>query len=100
MKKEGESIVASMGSRLSEKQAGILIDYGKPVYVFYDADEAGDLGVFGREDRFGNIRHEGVVHRLSDHLPCLVPEFPEGKDDPDILTREDVDKMKKEAMIT
>lgn len=40
----GQPAVASMHANLTEAQAEILKEIGKPVYVIYDRDEAGDSG--------------------------------------------------------
>lgn len=40
----GQPAVASMHANLTEAQAEILKEIGKPVYVMYDRDEAGDSG--------------------------------------------------------
>lgn len=85
-------VVASMGAHLSKHQALTLIGWGKPVYVFYDNDPAGRLGVYGGT-RKGGRRIVGVVDRLGRELPTYVPEWPKGIDDPDDLTFATVRKM-------
>ena len=60
----GFPVVASMHSGLTEAQARILIEIGKPVYGFLDNDAAG---------RKGNLE---AAKRLVAHLPFMAVRWP------------------------
>lgn len=79
------NVVALMGSSLSKAQAEILIHNSQAVYLMLDNDEAGLIGMFGN----GSTR--GAVGLLYNHLPVYVPQWPDGKIDPDQLTSKDID---------
>jgi hypothetical protein len=82
--------VATMGSHMSEAQRDILVDAGQPIYLLYDDDAAGDLGMFGPDD---NPKSNGAVGLLKPHLPTMVCLYPEGITDPDNLTLQQVADM-------
>lgn len=92
------SPVASMGSTLSRAQADTLVDWGKPVYVFYDNDSAGSLGIHGGKTASGYVV-KGIAHNLASEVPVFIPEWPEGYTDPDDLTFEHVERMIKGAKL-
>lgn len=88
--------VATMGSRLSRSQANLLIDHDLPVYFLYDNDIAGRQGLFGVYDKKADkFLGGGAIDALSKHLPVFGCEYPEGVDDPDLLTRDQVRNMVK-----
>lgn len=82
--------VATMGSHMSEAQRDILVDAGQTVFMLYDNDAAGDLGLFGKED---DAKSTGAVDLLKPHLPTYLCLYPEGIDDPDRLTLQQVEGM-------
>ena len=63
-----------------------------------DPDDAGDACLFGR---YNNDKEKfeggGAIDMLYDHVPLVVPEYPEGCDDPDDLTYDEVYSMVMEA---
>lgn len=79
------NVVAVMGSNLSKYQADTLIKSNTSVYLLFDNDDAGSIGIFGRG------KHTGAVHLLYNYCPLFIPEWPEGKTDPDELTKEDIE---------
>lgn len=60
----GEPVIASMHSGLTPQQASILKDINLPVYVMYDDDTAGHLGVCI------------VADILRDHVPVMKMRYP------------------------
>lgn len=85
--------VASMGSFLSEHQANILIDYDQPVYLLYDNDAGGLQGMFGALNKNGKRAGGGAVDLLKAHVPTHTAIYPDGVDDPDNLTFEEVKEI-------
>jgi len=85
--------VASLGSALSDRQAATLGDNGQTVYILYDNDKAGDVGIFGAEKSDGT-RSKGALDKLRKEVSVMMPDnWPEGKDDPDELTLEELEEM-------
>lgn len=82
--------VASMGSHLSEAQRDILVDRDLPVYLLYDNDAAGDLGLYGDEE---DEEDEGAIDKLKPHVPTFVCLYPEEINDPDKLSFDQVRSM-------
>lgn len=83
--------VASMGSVLSAHQANILADFSQPVYLLYDLDFAGDQGIFGAfNKKEGRFMGGGAFDKLKPHVPTLVCEYPEGREDPDSFMLDDL----------
>jgi len=82
-----------LGSAMTEHKANRIIHADCPTYLLLDNDAGGDLGLFGTINRDGSRETNGAVHYLEGHIPLFIPEWPEGKDDPDQLTREEVDSM-------
>ena len=78
--------MATMGSYLSQYQAGILADYGRAVYLLYDNDMAGSEGLFGSWSERRGFEGGGAVDKLKSEVPTFVCLYPEGVDDPDDLT--------------
>lgn len=89
---------ATLGSYLSPYQASLLISYGLPVYLMYDDDVAGDQGLYGpwnkREEKFEG---GGAIDKLKGEVPLYLCTWPERTGDPDEITIEELEKMKKEA---
>lgn len=81
--------VATMGSRLTKYQRDLVVGYNRSVYLVYDNDAAGEMGIYGREGH----REDGALLMLKDHVPTFVAMYPEGKNDPDTLTFDDVREM-------
>lgn len=86
--------VALLGSELTEYKAEILKEWNRPVILLPDNDEAGDACLFGHFDKkAGRHDGDGAISKLEAHIPLMIPEWPEGKDDPDQLTIEEVIDM-------
>lgn len=91
------SIVASMGSSLSDWQAQLLEEWGKAVYLLYDRDAAGRAGQFGYNDPMGKLI-PGSMHKLWQLVPTFRMLWPKGYGDPDKLTFAHIQLMKKTAV--
>jgi len=71
----GMCAVASMHANLTDYQAQILKDFGRPVVVMYDNDKAGRDGA------------KIVKQKLGKHVPLLKVRYPSGTKDPGELTK-------------
>lgn len=93
--------VAMLGSELTMYKADLLIDWGMPTYLLPDNDEAGDTCLFGPRagDASGRRLGGGAIDKLKGELPLFIPEWPEGKADPDELTLQDVQNMLDESPV-
>ncbi len=80
---------ALMGSEMTRQKADIIRLHGASTYLLLDDDAAGDACLWGR----GNPPDGGAVDVLCRHVPVFVPPWPEGKDDPDQLTLDEVLSM-------
>ncbi len=82
---------ALLGSNMTEQKQEIIRDEGRATYMLFDYDEGGESGLFGRM-RWDGERdfYDGAVAGLVDHVRVYVPAWPEGKTDPEELTREEV----------
>ena len=79
--------MATMGSRLSDDQAERLIDMGADVFMLYDDDAAGDIGLYGTNT--DNGWSGGALDKLKHDLPTYVAAFPEDRDDVDEFNKSD-----------
>lgn len=85
------NVVATMGAAVTKFQRDILIYYNQPVFLLYDDDLGGTSGLFGPWDEsLQNFKGGGAIDQLKAHVPTLLPIYPNGKTDPDTLTREEV----------
>lgn len=91
---EYADIGALLGSVLTDEKANLLLEENRPVYLLLDNDAGGDLGLFGTQK---NGDH-GAVGKLIGHIPLYVPLWPDGKSDPDELTKEEVLQMLDETL--
>lgn len=89
-----ENVYAILGSVLTPEKANILRDMGKAVYWFVDNDLA------GQQCLYGSFNHEeqifeggGALDQLYKEVMQYTVEWPEGKDDPDDLTLDEVNYM-------
>ena len=79
--------LASLGSSISGSQRDLLEDMDVPVYLCFDPDAAGDLGTYGKDGK------SGAVAFLKEHVPLRIPLFPEGLDDVDNMTLQQLQTM-------
>lgn len=85
--------VATMGSYLSEDQRDRLLDHDESVYLLYDGDKAGRIGLYGNLDDRGEHEGGGAVDLLKAHCPTLVCNYPPGVSDPDDLFHAELREM-------
>lgn len=86
--------VATLGCHLSFPQRDMLAMLGRPVFLCYDGDVAGTIGLFGKWNRRAKkFMGDGAVDRLKDHVPTFVCKYPVGRSDPDDLRLSDVTQM-------
>ncbi len=85
--------IALLGSEMTSHKANLLMDWGLPVFLMADDDEAGDICLFGSLNEFGDYRGGGAVDQLKNEMPLFLPAWPEGKTDPDELTMDDLGYM-------
>ena len=86
------NVVATMGSHMSGGQADIISSYGEAVYLLYDPDFAGEVGLWGAVEGHEHIGG-GAVDMLKEEVVTFVCAYPEGIDDVDDLEFEDVAVM-------
>ncbi len=85
---------ALLGTAITEQKVKRIRDRQAATYLLLDADEAADAALFGRVGRDGERDfHTGLISQLAVDLSVFVPAWPEGKDDPDQLTREEIWEM-------
>ena len=95
--REFADVVAVMGSSLSDTQAEMLVSYSRPIILCFDDDKAGNEGLFGLLDVIKSkelgediYKGGGAIDKLKSETKTYVAYFPEGIEDPDDLTLEDV----------
>jgi DNA primase len=89
-----DNVIALLGSELTPEKAAILRDIGKAVYWFVDNDLAGQQCMWGTYDHEEHIfEGNGGISMLYGDVAQFEVEWPEGKDDPDDLTRDEVESM-------
>jgi hypothetical protein len=109
------NIGAVLGSELTEEKEEILKSWGLPVHLFVDPDPAGDAFLFGKpkinpETREPEIdprtkeivrrTETGAIARLCKEIPVFVPAYPEGINDPDDLSFDDIEHMLKNTRMS
>ena len=87
------SVVALMGAQMTPEKAQRIAVHDAMTYLVLDNDSGGDNGLFGAIGPHGGRIGGGAVDMLVKHVPIKVPSWPEGKDDPDQLGRDDVLRM-------
>lgn len=96
-------IAATLGAELHPMQrARVLAHPSARAYLMFDFDEAGDKALFGPvlpepNSYTGEPSREwskGAIGQLIDHIMVFVPDWPDGKDDPDQLTLDEVRHIK------
>ena len=86
--------VAVLGSVLTPPKAARLIEWGQPVYLMFDNDQAGDVGLWGPMDEWGKHRHfQGAMGRLHPDITVEAPDYPDGVTEPDGLTLQQAKDM-------
>lgn len=81
-----QNVVALLGSVPTPEKAETLLRWDLPVVCLLDNDQAGQHGIYGFFNEEGR-RIEGLVDCLYGRVPLLMASWPEGKTDPDELTK-------------
>lgn len=91
--------VALLGSEMTQYKADMIIEWNRLTCILTDNDEAGDTCLFGTWNA-QRAEHEGggAVDKLKNHVPLIIPDWPEGKTDPDELTLAEVKAMLAEPL--
>ncbi len=85
---------ATLGSDMSDTQAGKLIEKGDPVVLMYDDDPAGTLGLYGKfNEETGLYENDAAWAKLSGETRVHVPDYPPRCADPDDLTCDEIYNM-------
>lgn len=94
------NVGALLGSEMTPEKATIVRGFDEPTFLLFDNDTGGDLGLFGPILPNGTREtHRGAVNLLQKFVPIFVPDWPEGKDDPDQLTLEEIEIILAETPI-
>ena len=86
--------VATLGSHVSQQQADIFADFDTPVYMLYDLDTAGDIGLYGTATKPG-----GAVKLLQQENQVRIGQYPR-LCDVDDLTRDEIQKIIESDFLT
>jgi hypothetical protein len=82
---------ALLGSELTDWKRDLIVHRNTNTYLLLDNDPAGDQCLFGRISPDGERDyHAGAVAAMENLVPLYLPAWPEGKDDPDQLTKREV----------
>lgn len=82
---------ALLGSEMTDHKADLIRQRNTRTFLLVDNDAAGDQCLFGRMHPDGTQDfHGGAVAMLENLVPLALPAWPEGKDDPDQLTKREV----------
>lgn len=86
--------IATMGSDMSFAQRDLIVSHDLPVYLCYDDDEAGSIGLYGpwnKKDK--KFEGNGAIDRLRDHAPTMVCAYPERTNEIDEITLDELKRM-------
>lgn len=88
---------ALLGSVLTPEKRDILTSRDAPIWLLMDNDEAGRACIYGPwddpEEKTRRRWGEGAAEMLAPYVPVFVPEWPEGKADPDELALDEITLM-------
>ena len=87
------NVGAILGSAMTREKAARIIDLGERTYLLNDNDTGGDIGLYGTPTPEGGRETNGAIDMLTEQVALYVPVWPEGKIDPDELTRKEVDDI-------
>ena len=82
--------VATFGSNLTVQQRDLLASHAAPVFMCYDLDAAGELGLYGNPK---DPSVPGALKMLKEHVPTMVALYPQGVDDVDDFTLDHVARI-------
>jgi hypothetical protein len=89
---EWYDVGALMGSYVTDEKASVIKTWGDSVALLVDNDQAGDQCLFGPINNSTGERDQSksAIRKLYGSVVVIVPEWPEGKSDPDRLSLEEV----------
>lgn len=88
------NVGAILGSVMTPEKAALLAAWDSNVYLLLDNDDAGDIGLFGSLEPDGTRDSvNSAAGRLAGYVPVYIPEWPEGKQDPDQLELNEVESL-------
>lgn len=92
---EFANVGALMGSAMTQEKAERLLMWDGSVYLLFDNDQGGEDGLFGvyKEEDERRDFEAGAIGQLYKDIPVYVPAWPDGKEDPDELTLDEVQQM-------
>lgn len=99
------NIFCVLGSNISKEKREFLKGVGSPVYFLLDNDNAGNMGAFGTKDvkNLSNIFKgdgiKGATAELCKYINVYRVIYPEGIEDPDDLSKEQLVTMLKDAKL-
>lgn len=99
------NILCVLGSTVSKQKRDFLKGAGCPVYFLLDNDSAGNMGAFGIKDVnelssiFKGDGIKGATGELCKHINVYKLNYPEGIEDPDVLTKEQLIFMLSNAQL-
>lgn len=87
----------TMGTAVTDEKINYLIELGRPVFLFFDYDKAGQDAIYGRlnvETGRRDDRHLSWAPRLYSHIPVWICQYPisaieDGRTDPGTLTAQE-----------
>ena len=94
------NVGALLGSVMTEQKAELIKNFFAPVYLMLDPDDAGRLGTWGdqpSDEAITTIAPNSAVGRLLGSVSVSVTTCPEGVDDVDLLTKDQIFEMVRTA---
>lgn len=88
---------AILGSAFTKEKRDRVVAWDLPTYLLFDNDEAGETATFGWDDEVGNHR-QGAAEMLFQYVGVYIPVWPDGKDDPDQLTIQEVRRFRRKTL--
>jgi len=85
------NILATMGTGVSSHQRELLVSFGLPVYLMLDNDES------GRNATYVGTKKTPALKELALYVPVLILQYPQGIEDPDLLTEAQICDMIRNA---
>lgn len=86
--------VATMGSVMSLYQRDLIVSHDSSVFLCYDDDAAGSIGLYGPWNKADQIfEGGGAIDMLKEHVPTFLCQYPERTSEIDHLTLDEVKRM-------
>lgn len=96
---EVANVGALLGSVMTDEKAALLAEFGHGVFLLLDPDPAGDDGIYGANDVLLKRRkiEDSAIGKLWGQVPLFIPDYPEGVEDIDDVTKAHVEVMLRET---